>query len=249
MRIPIRKQSPAKRDVDVPLGYWPYQRAFFPFAFAVEDQHLHSLWGGDDDGPDALLAWDDGATRDVPVFSSHRPHAPTYEGGRANATRWLRELAIPGALVGDVDQGSRFGGGARYWAGLKRAQIVVTANPSKWEGDFRLWEALASKALVFVDHLYAPMPCPLIDGQDVIYFHPYDQADFVKKLEYYLAHPEEARRIAMSGFHKVRKKGAVCPRCVGSNAAAHVLVQSPSTHFVRCRRPFNAIAGSTASTI
>lgn len=183
--------------MDFPLGYWPYQRDYFPFAFAVADDYLRALWDAD-----SLIAWDDGAGRDVPVFCSHRPAMDTYDGGRANVTRWLEEMAIEGAVVGAVDGGSRMKGGAEYWALLKRARIVATANPSKWEGDYRLWEALASKALVFVDRLYAPLPCPLLDGQDVVFFDPYDRASFHIKLQHYLDHPEEARRIAMSGFTK-----------------------------------------------
>lgn len=121
----------------MPFGYWPYRRDFFPFSFAVEDQYLHGLWGHGEEDPSALLAWDDGAGRDVPVFSSLRQHPATYEGARANVTRWLKEMAIEGSVVRTVDIGTRSGAGKIYWAFLKQARIVVTANPSKWEGDFR----------------------------------------------------------------------------------------------------------------
>jgi spore maturation protein CgeB len=78
------------------------------------------------------------------------------------------------------------------------------ARPHSRTYTCRLWEALASKALVLVDYLYAPMgPCPLLDGQDVVYFDPYDRGAFQRKLRFYLANPEEARRIAFNGFTKV----------------------------------------------
>lgn len=105
-------------------------------------------------------------------------------------------------MVGKIDGGTRRKAGQQYFDRMRRAAIVVTANPGKWEGDFRLWEAMASKALVFVDELFAPMPCPLIHGQDLIFYDPYDRRSFEEKIRYYLAHPDEARRIAMSGFRK-----------------------------------------------
>lgn len=211
--------TPGTGAVDLPFGYWPYARDFFPFSFAVEDQHLHALWDAD-----SLLAWDDGVGRDVPVFSSLRFHVKTFTGARANVTRWLQEMDIEGAVVGSVDEGTRSKGGKQYWDYLRRAKIVATANPGGWEGDFRLWEALASKGLVFVDELHAPMPCPLLHGEDVIYYDAYDRRSFEQKVRYYLAHPEEARRIAMSGFHKVIR----CHRWVNRvdyimSTAAHLL--------------------------
>lgn len=214
--IPI---TPDTGAVDLPFGYWPYPRDFFPFSFAVEDQHLHALWDAD-----SLLAWDDGVGRDVPVFSSLRFHVKTFTGARANVTRWLQEMDIEGAVVGSVDEGTRSKGGKHYWDYMRRAKIVATANPGGWEGDFRLWEALASKALVFVDELHAPIPCPLLHGEDVVYYDAYDRRSFKQKVRYYLAHPDEARRIAMSGFHKAIR----CHRWVNRvdyimSTAAHLL--------------------------
>lgn len=50
-------------------------------------------------------------------------------------------------------EGNRHQNSAPYLEVMKRARIVVTANPGHWEGDFRLWEAVASKALIFVDYM------------------------------------------------------------------------------------------------
>lgn len=88
---------------------------------------------------------------------------------------------------------------------MKGAQIVAHANPGNWEGDFRLWESLCSKALVFVDYLYVPHSFPLIDGEDVVFFDPLDKEDFKNKIDYYLHHKEKARKIAMNGFYKAIK--------------------------------------------
>ena len=127
-------------------------------------------------------------------------------GGRINIKTWLAEMNIPGAQVDVIDAGGRGSpstGG--YWETMKKAQIVAHANPGNWEGDFRLWESLCSKALVFVDYMYIPHPHPLIDGEDVVFFDPLDRQGFVDKINYYLEHKDEARRIAMNGFYKAIK--------------------------------------------
>ena len=36
--------------------------------------------------------------------------------------------------------------------------------------DFRLMEAMASGALIFVDHMYTPRPHPLIDNKHIVYY-------------------------------------------------------------------------------
>lgn len=68
---------------------------------------------------------------------------------------------------------------------MYRAKIVVTANPSFWEGDHRLWEALASGALVLVDPLHVPQDFPLVDGRHVVYFDNHNKRDLWRKLDYY----------------------------------------------------------------
>jgi hypothetical protein len=83
---------------------------------------------------------------------------------------------------------------------MYNAKIIVTVNPANWEGDFRLWEALASGALVFVDPLFVPHPHPLLHEEHVIYFSNHNQADLIAKLDYYLQHSDEANRIARNGY-------------------------------------------------
>lgn len=80
------------------------------------------------------------------------------------------------------------------------AQIIVTVNPANWEGDFRLWEALGTGALIFVDPVFVPHPYPLQDKVHVVYFSNNDKDDLWQKLDYYRAHPIEARKIAIQGY-------------------------------------------------
>lgn len=83
---------------------------------------------------------------------------------------------------------------------MYNSKIIVTVNPADWEGDFRLWESLASGALIFVDPLFVPHQYPLKHGEHVIFFNNSDKADLWSKLDYYLAHPLEAKKIAINGY-------------------------------------------------
>ena len=44
------------------------------------------------------------------------------------------------------------------------------------KGDFRLWEAMASGSLVFVDEMSTPMPYPLLDGVHIVVYDNNDEA-------------------------------------------------------------------------
>jgi hypothetical protein len=85
------------------------------------------------------------------------------------------------------------------------SHIVVTANPSYWEGDFRLWEALSTGSLVFVDEMKVPTPYPLIHNDTIIYFSVFNKPDFYDKLDYYLRERELSRVIARRGYEHALK--------------------------------------------
>ena len=83
---------------------------------------------------------------------------------------------------------------------MHNAKIIVTVNPSEWEGDFRLWESMATGALIFVDPIFTPHPFPLIDGKHIVLFSNSNKTDLWQKLDYYRQHPDEARKIAITGY-------------------------------------------------
>lgn len=87
----------------------------------------------------------------------------------------------------------------------RNSKILISVNPDRWEGDYRIWDGFSSGALVFIDPLFVPSPFPFIDGQHVIFYNPHNQSEFIQKVEYYLNHPEEARVIAERGYlHAMR---------------------------------------------
>jgi len=89
----------------------------------------------------------------------------------------------------------------RYKQCLYDSKIVLHANPDPWEGDARLWEALAAGPLVFVDRMYAPLDPPLVDGQHLIFYDLTDDGLRIleEKVLHYLNAPDERQRIGDQG--------------------------------------------------
>ena len=88
-----------------------------------------------------------------------------------------------------------------YFNKMFHSKIVVTCNPSKWEGDYRTWEAIASGALVFVDRMLTPVINPLIDGKHIIFYNKFNLEELKKKILYYLENEEERLKIAKEGYN------------------------------------------------
>lgn len=133
----------------------------------------------------------------------------TLRGSNAMPTRqrvsdWVKEYAhnnsLHNAIVSEVNSASRTAFSRGYFEKLYSSEIIVTVNPAHWEGDFRLWESMASGALVFVDPLHVPYPYPLKDGVHAIFYDNNNKTDLLQKLDYYLKHKDKARQIAINGY-------------------------------------------------
>ena len=121
---------------------------------------------------------DEEIERDVALSCTIRPHV--RHPNRPRVLNFIRSMKIPGKTqIGELNQGhmNRFNDPEmkEYFRLLKRSRIVVTCNPSRWEGDRRTWEALANGALVFVDRMFTPMTHPLIDGEHCIFYDLSDE--------------------------------------------------------------------------
>lgn len=150
---------------------------------------------------------------------------------RLRVQRWVAEYSavnqLTNVISGEVNTASRLTVNKHYFEHMYNARIVVTVNPSNWEGDFRLWEAMCTGALIMVDPVLVPHPFPLIDGEHVIYFSNQNKTDLWKKLDYYRIHKEEARQIAINGYlHAMKYHRTV-------NFADYVL---RSAHFKRAKK-------------
>lgn len=112
------------------------------------------------------------------------------------------------AYVGEINnfcQGYCFG--MNYLRHLRDAKIVVSCNPSIWEGDFRMWESFLSGAMVMVDETAGLgfMPNAPLDGVHYVTYNPADKEEFMRKLRFYTdpANKEETERIAKNGYEFV----------------------------------------------
>jgi len=133
----------------------------------------------------------------------------TLRGSNADPVRlrvrqWVQEYCQARGLTkyvaGEVNHASRTVVSTGYLGQMYKAKIVVTSNPSDWEGDFRLMEAIASGALIFVDTMYVPRPYPLLHGQHVVYYDNNNKTDVFEKLDFYRSKTELARRVAVNGY-------------------------------------------------
>lgn len=112
-----------------------------------------------------------------------------------DSARWLSALNVN---LG-IDTG---GGGARrhasatYLQNLKQSKIIVSCQPTPWEGDWRLGESLASGALVLHNHMLDPYP-GLVHGESIVLFNSTEQ--MLGLLKWYIDHPSEADRVAANG--------------------------------------------------
>jgi hypothetical protein len=61
------------------------------------------------------------------------------------------------------------------------------------------------------DHMYAPRPHPLLDGQHVIYYDNNNKTDLFVKLDYYRQNRKAARVVAINGYlHAMKHHRTVC---------------------------------------
>lgn len=87
-----------------------------------------------------------------------------------------------------------------YFGKMQQAQIIVTANPSGWEGDFRLMEAMSSGAMVMVDAMRVPRPFPLKHEHHVVYYNNRNKTEFFRLLDKYRNDIHARNRVAKNGY-------------------------------------------------
>ncbi|MBD3393032.1 MAG: glycosyltransferase, partial [Chitinivibrionales bacterium] len=90
-----------------------------------------------------------------------------------------------------------------YLRALKRARIVFTAYPDKWDGDSRTWEAFASGAMVFMDAATIPSPHPLVHCRHCYIYDARDPdsiRDAIAAARFYLRNDKARRTIALAGY-------------------------------------------------
>ena len=128
----------------------------------------------------------------------------TWEGGETGGNRRLIKQFVNQyygpKFIGRVDCPNRYGVvNIKYFEILRHSKIIVTANPTNWEGDFRLWEALLMGNLVLCDQMVIPhiMKHPLIDRKHLVFYKNGDE--LMHLINYYIHHEDERNSIGKEG--------------------------------------------------
>jgi len=103
-------------------------------------------------------------------------------------------------FVGRMNCPNRYGKvSTAYFEILKTSKIIITANPSNWEGDFRLWEALLMGNLVLCDEMLVPslMTYPLINKKHLVYYNNMRELELL--IDYYISNETERDKIGREG--------------------------------------------------
>ena len=132
----------------------------------------------------------------------------TREILRARVTEFVTNYTIEHNLYGTESViteeilGNKLGhyGARSYYRSMQQAKIIITAGRSIDEDSSRLWESLASGALVFTDPIYTPYPHPLKNLVHVVFYNSSDKSSLWEKLDYYRRNQLEARIIALNGY-------------------------------------------------
>ena len=190
------KRSYVRRRDGIFQSYMGYVKRtdILPMSYTIADAYVSNMF--------TLQA-----KRDIEILCTLR--ASKHDPARSRVSQWVAEYAkargVKGALDKPVNGASRTVISTGYFDSMHRAQIIVTANPSGWEGDFRLCESLASGALIFVDQMYVPRPYPLIHDKHFVVYDNNNKTDLFEKLDAYRKDKALARRVALNGYiHAMR---------------------------------------------
>ena len=186
------KRSFVKRRDGKFVGYMPYllkHSAVLPMTYTIADAYVRPKFN--------FLK-----NRRYEVVTTLRGHAA--DPVRARVRGYVEEYCKARALgkkciLGQVNGASRRTVDGNYLESMYQGKIVVTSNPSHWEGDFRLMEAIASGALIMVDTMRA-QTSPSSPRPHLIYYDNHNKSDLWAKLDHYRDNADEARRVAITGY-------------------------------------------------
>lgn len=164
-----------------------YGKKIFPLPFAAEQSYFRYN--------------SDQIKKDIPLSCTFAPTPGWCK--RKRIFTIIKELHVPGAIVGRVSSGSFLTSShdeskQEYYKVLARSKISVSC-PGQGFDTGRFWEILANNALLFSPPLQIKMPYPFVEYQHFISFRNTKQLK--EGLRYYLNHAEEGQKIANNGYH------------------------------------------------
>ena len=174
-------------------GWMHYEREITPIAYCVKDAYanLRHRWP---------------VERDIDIAVFFRPEDPVTARNRYRSllartiASQFSHLKTFVGIAGSSGEAGRSGFQPDYFATMSRARIVATCNPDHMEGDYRLFEALSSGALVLCDRMRTPVTSPFIDHRHLVYYARDNPETLIGWLNFYLENENRRRAVAQAGY-------------------------------------------------
>tara|TARA_R100000700_G_C3171267_1_gene145854 strand:- start:1013 stop:1933 length:921 start_codon:yes stop_codon:yes gene_type:complete len=174
-----------------PYEYRKYNSPYTPITYGIKESYLNNISENENRNIDASC-----------LFNHH-----DNGGNRSAVAQFMQRFKEQNTKyeihVGRIGGGYSYNSSKHYFDQIKNSKILVSCNPDGWEGDFRLFEALAGKALVFVDDMMVTKDKGLKHKEHLIYYKNLNELH--EMLAYYLENQEEAKEIAGKGHEKSKK--------------------------------------------
>ena len=100
-------------------------------------------------------------------------------------------------MIGQHDRVGRRHAQKGYVEAMVTTKILVVAQRDTYEDHYRLWEALASGAMVVTDPMLT-LPSTLQNGTHLLIYHSLEE--MVAFVKHYLEHPDERLGVARAGY-------------------------------------------------
>ncbi len=173
--------------------FWDYARPVMPIGYCVKEDYR-----------DRSSSFAPNRDIDISVFFDPQAGAAARNVHRSRVARFVEEecghrRVFVGIAGSPGPQGRNFFQ-APYFAIMARSKIVVTCNPDRWEGDYRLYEALSSGALVLSDEMLTPVVHPFIDHQHLVFYDRDDLGTLARSIDLLLDDEALRSKIARQGY-------------------------------------------------
>ena len=190
-----------KRSVVDPTTrkFLQYNREVYPISYCVKDDYcrLGSLHK---------------ASRDIDIavfFDAEQIPDEAHDYHRTTIAQLIKnefgDLKIFVGLSGKNGKLGRNQFQQSYFELMTRSKIVVTCNPDRCEGDYRLFEALSSGSLVISDKMKTPVVNQFVDREHLVYYDKNELGNLVDSIKGLLENDAERTKIAANGYkHAMR---------------------------------------------
>jgi glycosyltransferase involved in cell wall biosynthesis len=184
-----------------------FSREVIPISYSVRNEFL-----------DHGAIWNAERNIDIAVFFNPSPALNKTQKiyYRTQVAQYVaREFETLNIFVGILGKSGASGRNsyqAEYFELMQRCKIVVTCNPDRWEGDYRLFEALCSGALVIVDNMLTPLANSFKHRSHLVYYDREDISVLGNLIREFLSDSKERERIAKNGHSYTLEKHTASSR-------------------------------------